>query len=262
MSPVVEMQQLGAFDVRVWTEGTGGTPLLFLHGFERHPGGASFLHRLAESRQVLAPEQPGYGKSTGLDEVRELLDLVLLYRQLVESSGIDQIDVVGHSWGGMVAGEIAALCPHLVRRLVLVDAFGLWLDDQPTVDPWGPADDVLAAKWHDPASKPDPEPTIFEPDPDDPHAAKFFNAQNLATAAKFLWPLPDRGLRRRLPHIKAPTLVVQGESDGLVPLAYGEEFVKLIPDAELAVIAGAGHYPMIEREDEFIGVVDTFLGRS
>jgi pimeloyl-ACP methyl ester carboxylesterase len=254
----IETRQVGPFELRVWSEGTGDPPLLFLHGYERHPGGASFLRRLAEARRVLAPEQPGYGKSTGLEHIHEVVDLALLYRELVESLGVDQVDLIGHSWGGMVAGELAALSPHFVRKLVLVDAFGLWLDDQPSLDPWGPPEQVAAAKWHDPEAIPE-EPTIFEPDPDDPHALKFFTVGNLATAAKFLWPIPDRGLRRRLPYVKAPTLVVQGASDGLVPIAYGEELARLIPGAELVTIAEAGHYPMIEREDAFIEAVEGFL---
>jgi pimeloyl-ACP methyl ester carboxylesterase len=256
--PTLERHQVGGFDVNTWGDGEG-PPLLYLHGYERHPGGASFLRRLAEDHRVLAPEHPGYGDSTGLDSVEDLLDLVLFYRELVESWDVGAVDVIGHSLGGMVAGELAAICPQIVRRLVLVDAFGLWLDDEPAPDPFGPAEVVKAAKWHDPAAAPDPEPTIFEPNPDDPFAPILFEAQNLGTATKFMWPIADRGLRRRLPLVDAPTLVVHGASDGLLPLPYAEEFVRLIPDARLARIEEAGHYPMIEREDEFITVVGEFL---
>jgi pimeloyl-ACP methyl ester carboxylesterase len=106
---------------------------------------------------------------------------------------------------------------------------------------------------------PKPEPTIFVPDPTDPHGEIFFQAQNLATATKFMWPIADRGLRRRLPYLRARTLVVAGASDGLVPPAYAAEFVRLIPRAELAVIPNAGHYPLIEQEDQFIAAVGKFL---
>ncbi|MCO1656248.1 alpha/beta fold hydrolase [Pseudonocardia humida] len=252
----LEIPHVGRFDVQVWEQGSG-EPLLYLHGYERHPGGAGFLRRLAESRRVLAPEQPGYGRSTGVESFTDVLDVALFYRELVESWGIDRIDVVGHSLGGMFAAELAAIAPQLVRRLVLVNAFGLWLDSQPAPDPFGAADEVKAAKWHGEA--PTSEPTNFEPDPDDPHAAILFSAQNLGSATKFMWPIADRGLRRRLPLIDAPTLVVHGTSDGLLPPAYAEEFVRLIPDARLAPIEAAGHYPMVEREDEFVAAVTDFL---
>jgi pimeloyl-ACP methyl ester carboxylesterase len=252
----LEIPNVGQFDVEVWEQGSG-EPLLYLHGYERHPGGAGFLRRLAEDRRVFAPELPGYGRSVGFEQFTDVLDVVLYYRELVGSWGVDRIDVVGHSLGGMFAAELAAVSPHLVRRLVLVNPFGLWLDDQPALDPFGPADEVKAAKWH--GDPPKDEPTNFVPVADDPYAAILFTAQNLGTATKFMWPIADRGLRRRLPHVDAPTLVVHGTSDGLVPTAYAEEFVRLIPDATLAQIADAGHYPMVEQEAAFVSAVRSFL---
>jgi pimeloyl-ACP methyl ester carboxylesterase len=228
----VERQTVGQFEINVWSEGTG-EPVLFLHGYERHPGSAGFLTRLAESHRVLAPEQPGYGSSTGFEQIRDLTDLTLFYRSLLASWGVEQIHVAGHSMGGMLAAELAVLVPQVVRE--------------------------LAAKWHDPDSRPQPEPTIFVPDPDDPDANAMFEAQNRATATKFMWPIAERGLRRRLQYVTAPTLVVHGASDGLLPVAYAEELVQLIGDARLHVIEEAGHYPMIEQEDAFVEVVGAFL---
>lgn len=258
----IETVQIPPFSVRTWTDGKGPT-LLFLHGFEQHPGGAPFLQRLAHGRTVLAPEAPGYGESTGAESVDDPIDLVLLYRQLVEARGVGQVDVIGHCLGGMIAAEFAALCPHLVRRLVLVDSYGLWLDELELPDPFALTPDEFArAKWHDPASAPDPEPSLFEPDPADPLAAILYRSANLAAATKFLWPIPDHGLARRLPLIKAPTLILHGESDGLVPLGYADAFAAAIPGAELNVVAKAGHFPMIEAEDEFVSTVAKFLGAS
>ncbi|MBB3082424.1 alpha/beta fold hydrolase [Geodermatophilus sabuli] len=252
----LEIPNIGTFDVELWEEGSGA-PLLYLHGYERHPGAAGFLKRLAESRRVLAPELPGYGRSTGFQNFTDVIDVALYHRELVESLGVGQVDVVGHSLGGMFAAELAAIAPQLVRRLVLVNAFGVWLDDEPALDPFGAAAEVKAAKWHGEAPK--QEPTNFVPDPDDPHGAILFSAQNLGTATKFMWPIADRGLRRRLPLIDAPTLVVHGTSDGLLPVSYADEFVRLVPNAELALIDAAGHYPMVEQEDEFVSVVGKFL---
>ncbi|RTL69741.1 MAG: alpha/beta hydrolase [Pseudonocardiaceae bacterium] len=252
----LEIPHVGTFDVDVWEQGSG-EPLLYLHGYERHPGGAGFLTRLAADRRVLAPEQPGYGRSTGVEAFVDIHDVALFHRELVESWGIDRIDVVGHSLGGMFAAELAVLAPQLVRRLVLVDAFGLWLDDEPALDPFGPAAEVAAAKWH--GEPPAQEPTNFVPDPADPHGAVLFSARNLGSATKFMWPIADRGLRRRLPLIDAPTLVVHGASDGLLPVSYAQEFARLIPDARLAVLPDAGHYPQVEQEDAFVSVVSEFL---
>src|ERR1700761_2636898 len=111
--PDIAVPNIGTFTVNDWTGGSG-SPVLFLHGFERHPGGASFLQKLAETHTVYAPEQPGYGSSTGFEHVQDIFDLVLFYRAYVESLGVDKIDVIGHSTGGMLAGELAVLAPQLV----------------------------------------------------------------------------------------------------------------------------------------------------
>ncbi len=252
------IEGFGSFDIRVWRAGEG-PPLLFLHGYERHPGTTPFLSRLAERYEVLAPEHPGFGRSDGLRYLDGILDYVLFYRELVRSWGIETLDVVmGHSLGGMVAAEFAALCPQAVRRLVLVDAFGLWDDECGGVDPFGAARAVRAAKWGDSSAPPD-EPTSFDGDPDQPEDLALFEAANQTAATKLLWPLPDRGLRRRLPFVSAPTLVVHGEDDGLVPVQYAHDFVQLIPRAELRLIEGAGHYPMLEREDQFFQALEPFL---
>lgn len=256
----VRQAGVGEFRFSAWSNGPddrAGTPAVYLHGFERHPGDAAFLQRLGEGRRLVAPELPGYGSSTGFEHLVDLTDLVLALRALLGTWSDGPVDLIGHSLGGMVAAELAALCPGVVRRLVLVDAFGLWLDDEPAVDPFGQAERLRAALWAGPP--PTEVPTNFVPVPDDPHAAIVFNARNLAIAAKFLWPLPDRGLRRRAPYIEAATLVVNGEGDGLVPVRYAAELARLIPVAALATIPDAGHYPMVEQPDRFHEIVEGFL---
>lgn len=257
----VETQTQGVLQVRVWMEGdVPERPLLYLHGFEHHPGMAPFLQRLAQGRRVYAPEHPGYGESTGMDSMEGVLDIVLHYRELLRSWGIEQVDVVGHSLGGMIGAELAAICPEIVRNLVLVNAFGLWFDEAQPPDPFvlNP-EELKKAKWHDPAHAPEPEPSTIRRDSTDPSVAELARMENLGAATKLLWPIPDRGLRKRLPLISARTLILHGESDELVPMMYSEEMARLISDAQLVRIQQAGHLPMFEREDDFVKVVGDFL---
>jgi pimeloyl-ACP methyl ester carboxylesterase len=255
----ITTQPVGDASVRVYAEGSGPT-LVYLHGFERHPGEAPFLQRLAKGRRVLAPEHPGYGESTGFDGIDDVIDMVLHYRRFIESVGGEPVDLVGHCLGGMFAAEFAALSPHLVRKLVLVAPYGLWRDDVPIPDPFAiePAN-FERARWGG-NTPPSPEPAIAIPGAGTPGAEQFDRARNLSAATKFMWPIPDRGLRRRLPSIHASTLIIQGDADGLVPSVYADEFGSLIPDAKVTRIAGAAHYPMLDHEDEFIAAVEGFLG--
>lgn len=244
-------------NVRCWSAGSGPA-VVYLHGFEGTVSEAPFLARLAESHTVYAPETPGYGESTGFEKMDDIIDLALFYRKLVAGLGQGSVDVIGHSLGGMFAAEFAALSPHLVRKLVLVSPFGLWLDDHQIPDIFGLAGDRLKqAAWHDPARVPEP-PSTNGASPIDKAIRHTFDQ---AVAAKFLWPIPDRGLDGRLPYVEAPTLIVTGASDSIIPSVYGEAFASRIPDARAVTIDEAGHYPQIEQEERFLAEVNSFLGK-
>ncbi|HKS92544.1 MAG TPA: alpha/beta hydrolase [Tepidiformaceae bacterium] len=254
----------GAFRVRVASFG-GGPPLLYLHGFDGFPGEAPYLMHLAQTHTVILPEHPGFGQSTGIEQIDDILDITLYYRTLIETLGHDRVDVVGHSLGGMFAAELAAICPQVVDHLVLVAPFGLWLDATPIPDLFylGPAQ-LQRATWHDPEGEAAQKAMSQLAGVDQTSAleAIITRSGNLSAAGKFLWPIPDRGLSKRLPLISAPTLVVVGESDKLITRPYGEAFAKSIPTASLAVIANAGHTPMAEQPDDFFRHVDPFLNHA
>jgi pimeloyl-ACP methyl ester carboxylesterase len=251
----ITREKIGNAEIRMWSGGSG-PPLLYLHGFEQHPGAAPFLERLSEKFEVRAPESPGYGQSTGLDEMHDLLDMTLHHRALVEAWARGPVNVIGHSLGGMFAAELAVIAPHLVRRMVLVSPYGLWLDDEPLPDPFVLSPDALAkAKWHEPANAAR-EPSAYDEASDGPRHT--FRTINLSAATKFLWPLPDRGYARRARYIRTPTLIVRGESDGLVSSTYCEKYPGT-SQRSVVTIANAGHLPMVEQEDAFVAAVQSFL---
>lgn len=250
-------ETLGSFDVRVWEGGGAERPLLYLHGFEQHPGAAPFLAKLGERHLVRAPEHPGYWGSTGFEHVEDIFDMTLHYRRLLERWNVGPVDVVGHDLGGMFAAELAAIAPQLVRRLVLVSPYGLWLDDAPMPDPFVMNPAALAkAKWHTPDNAAN-EPSAFDAAEGDTIAT--FRGHNIAAATKFLWPIPDRGLKRRLQYVAAPTLIVRGEADGLFPPRYLDAWAGAIAGARAVTIADAGHLPMVEADGAFTDIVDKFL---
>lgn len=250
------LETIDAHDVRILRAGKGPR-VLFLHGFEHHPGAAPYLGSLAEDFEICAPEHVGYGPSTGFDSSFDLLDMTLHNRSIIERWADGPVDVIGHCLGGMFAAELAIIAPHLVRRLILVDSYGLWLDAQPMPDPFvlNPAQ-LEKAKWSDPANAAK-ETNAYDAATD--ISPQIFRSVNLAAATKFLWPIPDRGLASRIGYVRAPTLVLHGNDDGLVPQAYGEALASAIRGADHRGIAGAGHLPMVEQPDTFLSAVKGFL---
>jgi pimeloyl-ACP methyl ester carboxylesterase len=246
----------GRFKIRVLTAG-GGNPVVFLHG----AGGLFWdplLDAVAAGHRVIAPEHPGAGDSQGLEHVEDLWDLVLYYNELLDTLDLPRVSLLGHSFGGMVAAEIAATNPERVDKLVLIAPIGLWLDDYPVPDISGmPRDRIPELVLADPQG---PLAALLPaPDPSDPESL-FKAAMTMTSILQFIWPLPDKGLHKRLYRVKAPTLLLWGAQDRLVDPAYGDEFVNAIADARLEVIDGAGHLPQLEQAERTAASVTGFLG--
>lgn len=245
----------GRFKIRVLSAGAGD-PVLFLHGL----GGLFWdplLDGLATGHRVIAPEHPGAGESQGLEHVEDMWDLVLYYNELLDALGIERAPVVGHSFGGMVAAELAATSPHRVERLVLIAPMGLWRDDHPVPDISGvPRTDLPRLVLADPDG---PLAALLPvPDPDDPDSL-FRASQTMASILQFIWPLPDHGLAKRLYRVQAPTLLVWGAEDRLVHPAYGDDFAALIAGARVEIVDRAGHLPQLEQPDRTIRLVTDYL---
>ena len=252
---IVELRD-GRFKIRVLQAGDG-PPLLFLHG----AGGLFWeplLDTLAATHHVIAPEHPGAGDSQGLEHVEDLWDLVLYYNELLDSFGVERATVVGHSFGGMVAAELASTSPHRVDKLVLIAPLGLWRDDHPVPDFSGvPPASLPALLFADPDG---PAAAMMpRPDPTDPESL-FRAAQTMASILQFVWPLPDKGLSKRLYRLAAPTLLVWGAQDAMVHPDYADDFAALIADARVEIVDGAGHLPQLEQPARTIDVITDFLG--
>ena len=250
----------GRVPMRVHVKGAGPA-VMFLHG----PWGLTwgpFLDALAQQFTVYAPEHPGTspGDPEVIQHVDSLWDLVLCYDELLEALRLGEVMLAGHSFGAMMACEVAALRPARVRRLVLLDPIGLWRDDAPVVN-W-----MLLAPAEMPAH-------VFDtPDgaaaramfavPDDPEEGALARTRltwAMGATGKFIWPIPDKGLGKRIHRITAPTLLVWGAADRLVPRAYAQEFAGRLPDARLEVVAGAGHAPHLEQPEATARAVGAFL---
>jgi pimeloyl-ACP methyl ester carboxylesterase len=237
--------------------GGQGEPLLFLHA----AGGAgSWLdfHRLLGDLgfEVFAPDHPGFGGSDDFAEVEAMDDLVYHYLDVIDELGLDRPHVVGASFGGWIAAELAVAAPHRVGSLVLLGPAGLRLPEHPVADLFlmSPGE-LVATLYHDPAVAAVMAPA--KPDLD------FVLAQyrDLAALARFSWTpfLSNPKLERRLHRVTAPTLVVVPSDDRLIPVAHGRRYAELIPGARFAEIGECGHAMYFERPAEFADTTVAFL---
>jgi pimeloyl-ACP methyl ester carboxylesterase len=239
-----------------------GAPVVYLHGpFGQEWDG--FLDDLAKYRRVYAPANAGAQETDDLDQLDGFADLVLYYDDLFDQLGLERVDLVGHSFGAMVAAEYAATFRDRVRKLVLIDAMGLWHDDAPVADHLLVSPQNLVKLLYLDPSKPEVAAKLAMPSEHEAmNAAIVDRFGALASTAHFIHPIPERGLKRRLRRIKAETLVLWGAQDALVPPSHAAEFAALIPNARVEMIQGAGHVPQIEQRKLVSEQLAKFLDRN
>ena len=241
--------------------GGRGESVLILHDIEFVNEWRPFEERLAADFRLTVPSHPGFGVSPLPDRLDSVDDLAYVYLDLLRAMG--PAHVVGLGFGGWIAAEVVVRCSHDVKRLVLVDALGIKVGDHLTRDI---ADTfvmspqaLLDVAWHDPEAGAAQMklPGLSELSEDDAVTAY----RNRESAALFGWNpfMHNPKLAGRLHRIDVPALVVWGESDGVVTPEYGRAFASLIPGARFASIPAAGHYPYLERPDEFAAMVAGFL---
>ena len=242
-------------------EAGSGQPLVYLHGAEGpHAGWPEFLATLAQGYRVIAPDLAGFGSSTGAEHLHDVHDLVIYGLDLLDALELERPHLIGHDLGGMLAAELAAVAGVRLGKIVLAAPLGLWDDREPVLDVFAvPRDEVAQAYWHD-ASSPAATAVLAPPaTEEEARQAMLLRHQNLAAATRFLWPIPDRGLKRRLHRVKTDTLLVWGADDRVVPPSYAERFARRMPNARMVVLPDCGHFPMLERPARFVDATRSLL---
>nr|QRD81000.1 lipolytic protein [uncultured bacterium] len=238
-----------------------GPPLVYVHAAAGLRWD-DFLDGLARHFTVYAPELPGTGDSDPHDiyQVESLWDVVLIMGDVLDALGLSGVPLVGHSFGGMLAAEMAAHWPERFSKLVLISPIGLWREDRPVTN-WMavPLQDMPRLMFRD-LSSPAVQRLLAMPQDQEELVmaqAKFVWA--LGCSGKFVWPIPDKGLKKRLHRVRAPTLLVWGRDDAVVPVEYAQDFASYIRGAKVEVVDGAGHVPQLEKLDQVLPRVLQFL---
>lgn len=247
---------IAGIDLEIEERGQG-RPLLFLHSGEGLHAEKPWLDALAAHYRIIAPNHPGWGGSALPRWVTGVEDLAYLYLELAAHYDLQNAVIVGNSFGGWVAAEVLVRDASRFSQAVLADPFGckfgtrtereiadMHAMDQATYRAHAWANPANAAE--DLTAKPESELAQI--------------AQGKEAFALFGWKpyMHNPRLKNWLHRIPLPTLVVWGEQDGVTGRSYAENWVQALPDARLATIPNAGHYPQWEQPDAFAKLVAEF----
>lgn len=237
-------------------EGGAGRPLLFLHAAGGAEAWNPVLSALARRFRVIAPDHPGFDRTPEIESVEGVDDLAHLYSSLIDVLDLGDVAIVGMSFGGWIAAELALLDRQRVTQLVLINAIGLRLPGAPIADMFAMSPPQKgAALFHDSAIA----EALFAGEPDIDTIMAFW--RNERAFARYAWQpfCCDPKLSGRLHRIRARTLVLLGAEDKVVPRAHGARYAEAIPNATLEMMPAVGHANLMEKPEESVAAILRFL---
>ena len=240
-------------------EGGAGPALLFLHG----AGGAGrwlpFQERLAERFTIYFPSHPGHGGSPAAEWIEHISDLAFHYLDLLDDLGLERVHLVGASFGGWIAAEIAVMASHRLRSLVLIDPVGIKVDGWIYPFLFGMELPELVATVF---QKLEAAAALAPADGSIDTLAELYRQG--AALARVAWNpyLYNPLLKRRLGRVGAPTLLCWGRHDRVAPLLCAEAWVEAIPGARVVTFGESGHGPHLEEPERVAAAVTDFCARQ
>lgn len=243
MSCTICLIEVDGRKVELVTDGEG-EPLLFLHGAERSTVSSAFLEGLATTFRVYAPIHPGFGESERPASFDSISDLIYHYLDLLDVLGLEKAHVVGHSFGGWIAAELAVGHRDRIEKLVLLNALGIKVENV-----------TLANVFMLPLAK---MLELFYTNP--PVTLSTDVLRDREALARYAWKsFYNPKLRERLRRINVPTLVLNGEEDELLPPEYGRSLAASIPGAQFLSLPDFRHALPAEQNGRIVDTVTTFL---
>ena len=262
--------RIGHFELEILTTGEG-PPILLIHGIHPVHPAAPFIDRLAKTGKLIAPSHPGFGTSPLPPDFDAMYDLINLYHAILDSLTSTDVTVIGFSFGGWIAAELAVMRPKNLRRLILVDSVGIKIGGREerdithffNTDPL----ELQQHGWHDPSRRPSGTYGVgWQSMIDDSMSDQdmISMARNWDSLCLYAWRphMFNPNLKQWLHRIAVPALLIWGESDRVVTPRYGRAFADLIPNAGFIEIANAGHHPELEQPDAFVATVSRFMAET
>jgi len=232
--------------------------VLFLHPGIGIEANAPVLDRLAARGRLIAPTHPGFGRSEGPKSFDTVDDLAYFYLDLLDELDLRDVAVVGVSFGGWIAAEVAIKSTARISHLVLANPVGIKVgsrDHRDIADIFAISeDDFLSLAYCDPGAGKRDYKTM-------PEADVRTVARNREATARYAWSpyMHDPKLKGRLHRIRIPTLMLWGTHDRVLSESYGRAYCDAIPGARFEPIERAGHLPHVEQPEEFADKVFAFI---
>lgn len=246
-----------------------GQPIVYLHSAAGEGLDLPLLPELARHGSVIAPMFPGFGESEGIEQIDGMEDAVFHLLDLFDRLGLTApVPVVGLSLGGWMAAELATRYPDRVSKLVLINAAGLYIPGANIKDIFGRTPAEMAADLFADAKHPIAQlmtqmsKLITEGGGMDiPFEMIKPQLQSMTATARLGWNpyLHNPKLRGRLWRITAPTFVVHGAHDGLIPVDHAKAYAAEIPGARYVEMAAVAHMIPLEKPAELADIVAEFI---
>jgi pimeloyl-ACP methyl ester carboxylesterase len=235
--------------------GGAGPPLVVLHGAT----GANwlpFMAKLAQKFDVIAPEHPGFGESDTPDWLDTIHDLAYFHLDLLDALKLSGVHLVGLSFGGWAAAELAVRSTQRLASLTLAGAAGLYVAGVEQMDAFLCTDEQrLRGFFYDQSKAEEVIARALRPEYED------IALKNRTTVAKLSWQprSHDPHLVKWLHRIDVPTLLIWGDHDRMFPKEHAFAYQKLIPGAKVVIVPECGHVPQIEKPDVFAAEIEAFV---
>ena len=240
-------------------EGGHGRPLLVLHGEEGTFGWRPYHEALAAQSHVLAPTHPGFGQSTRPEWLTSVQRLAQLYLWFLDEMKLDQVDLMGCSLGGWIAAEMVIQSPARFARLVLVSPMGIYPEQGEIEDIFlSPYEDIIRLSFHDPDGSPE-YTALWGHEPSEEELGDRLSAREMAARLGYKPYMHDRYLPALLGRVSAPTLIIWGAQDAIVPVSVAQMWQQSIAGARLATIDNCGHLPHFENPHELARLALEFI---
>ena len=238
-------------DVHVRSAGSGDPLVVFHHDIGVHAWTPCY-DRLAERFTVHVPDLPGWGASGRPEWARNVRDIAVLAGALLDALDLDRTSVLGLGFGGYVAAELATVAQSRIHRLTLVGAMGV----KPAE---GEILDQFLVNHHNYVrqgfASGEGFETHFGEEPELEQLLAWDLNREMTTRVTWKPYMHNSALPHLLPTVQTPTLLVWGSQDRIVPLEAGQLYADALPNAQLEVVDGAGHWLELERPDELARLV-------